>query len=219
MVYYAEGSADDEPGTQVQESTEEHRDQQHRDAGLGVLDVFDLGGRAGQGGLGAKEADVKNAKYFLMKADGVTKDHELNVAEKETVSANSIIRVEVAGVGSYAGNDGDVAVGTYRILEANHDISKAKIKVKEQFYTGKEITLEADDIDSAKIKDTNLVYGENADFVAVSYVKNVNKGTAKVTFKGVGAYGGEKTVTFKISQRNVETEGNWWKDLMDKLFG
>ena len=63
-----------------------------------------------------------------------------------------------------------------------------------------------------------MTYGENADFVAVSYVKNVNKGTAKVTFKGVGSYGGEKTVTFKIIQRNVEIEENWWEDLMEKLF-
>ena len=37
----------------------------------------------------------------------------------------------------------------------------------------------------------------------VSYSNNINKGTAKVTFRGIGEYGGTKTVTFKIGQRNI----------------
>ena len=29
----------------------------------------------------------------------------------------------------------------------------------------------------------------------------------------------EKTITFKIKERNVEDSNNWWEDLMNKLFG
>ena len=38
--------------------------------------------------------------------------------------------------------------------------------------------------------------------------KNVKKGTATVTLRGIGDFGGEKTVKFKIVQKNVTT--NWW---------
>ena len=53
---------------------------------------------------------------------------------------------------------------------------------------------------------------------ATTYQKNDKKGTAKVTIRGKGDFGGEKVVTFSITQRNVVTEGNWWKKLMDKFF-
>ena len=43
---------------------------------------------------------------------------------------------------------------------------------------------------------------DSSDFEIVSYANNVNKGTATVTIKGVGNYGGTKTVTFKITQRS-----------------
>ena len=50
-----------------------------------------------------------------------------------------------------------------------------------------------------------------------SYQKNDKKGKAKVTIRGIGEFGGEKTITFKIKEREVET--NWWEDLMKELFG
>ena len=61
---------------------------------------------------------------------------------------------------------------------------------------------------------TDLKYGE--DYEIVGYEKNINKGTAKVTFKGVGNYGGEKTVTFKIVQKNVVN--HWWSGIVEALF-
>jgi len=46
------------------------------------------------------------------------------------------------------------------------------------------------------------------------YVNNVNKGTAKVTIHGnvMKNFGGEKTVTFKITQRDVNK--NWWENFI-----
>ena len=54
-----------------------------------------------------------------------------------------------------------------------------------------------------------LTYG--VDFEIAGYENNVNKGTAKVILRGIGKFGGEKTVTFKIGQRNVLT--NWLKSV------
>ena len=49
-----------------------------------------------------------------------------------------------------------------------------------------------------------------------TYVKNVKKGTAKVTVRGKGLYGGTKTVNFKIERRNIESH---WDGLLADLLG
>lgn len=45
-------------------------------------------------------------------------------------------------------------------------------------------------------------------FVIVSYSNNINKGTAKVTIRGMGNYGGFKTQTFKIKAKCFKW---WWR--------
>ena len=47
------------------------------------------------------------------------------------------------------------------------------------------------------------------DFTVISsgYSNNVKKGTAKVTIRGIGAYAGTKTLSFKIEQRQVDYKG------------
>lgn len=112
--------------------------------------------------------------------------------------------------------------GTYRILEAGYDISKATIRLKPQEYTGQEIEIDGnEDIEEAYLKigkDVHYLYlkkdGENEANIRVvegSYTKNVQKGTASVTFEGIGRYGGTKTKTFKIGQRSIE---NFWNSLL-----
>jgi len=122
-------------------------------------------------------------------------------------------------------------VGTYRILEAGHDISKAKLELNVQEYTGNEILIEKD----SQFKKAFVKNGKdelplhiekyvdndgaeqlpNMEVVPGSYVKNVNKGTAKVTLRGINGFGGEKTVTFKIGQRSIldyfnDVFNNWF---------
>jgi hypothetical protein len=53
-----------------------------------------------------------------------------------------------------------------------------------------------------------LVLGEDFEVVPGSYVKNINKGTAKVAFRGINGYGGTKTVSFKIGQRSISDHWN-----------
>ena len=47
-----------------------------------------------------------------------------------------------------------------------------------------------------------------------SYVKNVNKGTAKVTFRGINDFGGTKTVSFQIGKRSIE---EFWQGIYAQM--
>ena len=96
------------------------------------------------------------------------------------------------------------AVTTYRVTRA--DMSKAKITVNAQRYTGKEIALSSKDI-VVRIGSDQLVYGK--DYEIVSYENNIRKGTASVTIKGVGNYGGTRKAAFKITSRSMA----WWRSL------
>lgn len=95
--------------------------------------------------------------------------------------------------GNYTGEISD----TYLITEKSLD--KAKITVAKQTYTGKEIVLSQDDI---KVVDgTELILGQ--DYVITGYTNNIKKGTAYVTIKGKGVYGGTKTVKFSITTQTM----------------
>ena len=130
---------------------------------------------------------------------------------------NTEITVTVTGKGNYTGT----VSTTYRILETGKDISKAVFKIANQEYTGSEILITdmsqftgTDDARNAYItvnkQKEYLVLGEDFEVVPGSYVKNINKGTAKVTFQGIGEYGGTKTVSFKIGQRSIQ---EYWKGI------
>ena len=47
-----------------------------------------------------------------------------------------------------------------------------------------------------------------------TYQKNVDKGTASVTVRGTGVYGGTKKVTFTIGTKKI----SWWQRLLNNLF-
>ena len=197
--------------------------------------VYDEDGKA----LSKKEADLANAVYTIQSfPEGVTEVEgfetgsvlNLNGAAEKTltlpVGTEIQIKVELTG-DNYQGE----VVGTYRILESGHDISKAKIQLNPQDYTGKPILIEKDsqfNMDKTFVKNGNVILElhmekyvdkdgaeqlPNMEVVPGSYVKNVNKGTAKVTLRGINGFGGEKTVTFKIVQRNVND--NWWNHIMN----
>ncbi|MBR2669882.1 MAG: hypothetical protein IKE36_08845, partial [Solobacterium sp.] len=130
------------------------------------------------------------------------------IGATDVVQANSFVKVTVTGKGKYTNES---ISATYRILPSGMDISKMTFKIANKEYTGSPVTITAEDITSIKLgkKVQNLQFG--TDYIITGYTNNVKKGTAKVTFQGIGNYGGTKTVKFKIGQRSIQT---WWQGIM-----
>lgn len=118
----------------------------------------------------------------------------------DIVPADTAMRVLVSEKegSSYTGS----VSAEYRVVKA--DIAKASGSISAQIYTGKEITLQAEDFKKMKYAGTELILGQH--YEIVSYDKNINKGTAKVTIKGIGDFGGTKTMSFKITTKGLL----WW---------
>ncbi|MBO4680185.1 MAG: InlB B-repeat-containing protein [Lachnospiraceae bacterium] len=114
------------------------------------------------------------------------------VGTTDIVPVGTILRVEATLKGNYEGTVG----AEFRIYAEN--ISKATVRVNNQIYTGSEVCPDKSEI-LVTIGGKVLAH---SDYEIVSYSNNINKGTAKVTIKGVGNYGGEKTVNFTIAVRS-----------------
>ncbi|MBQ0027541.1 MAG: carbohydrate binding domain-containing protein [Lachnospiraceae bacterium] len=135
----------------------------------------------------------KTFKYELINEDGNTEVLDA----KSAPAAGSTIRVTVYGGKNYTG----LITATYRV--ASKSIASATIKINDKEYTGRNIKLTAEDINTStfgtgKAK-TDITLG--TDYEIVSYTNNVKAGTAKVTVRGLGEYCGTKTVTFKIKKK------------------
>ena len=125
------------------------------------------------------------------------------------------ITITIKGKGSYT--------GTVKATYALEGISfaKAVIKVAPKSYTGKLVTIGTADIVSATIKTgktkNSLKFGK--DYEIISYSNNLKKGTATVTFRGIGAYAGEKTVKFKIMPTTISNKNECAVDMHIDLVG
>lgn len=120
-------------------------------------------------------------------------------AEGEIVNDNDIIPVGasitayVTGKGFYSGSK-EV---TFRYVLS--DVSRATIVVVAQSYTGKAVSPTKDDI-TVKIGKEIL---KKTDYEIVDFNKNVEKGSAEITIRGVGDYGGLKTSKFSIIAKSI----------------
>jgi uncharacterized repeat protein (TIGR02543 family) len=131
------------------------------------------------------------------------------IMKNDNVPAGAVIKVTITGKGNYAAGVGieQVLVGRYNIVKA--DISKARMTVDAQVYSGKPICpvkTEPNPQDSNKpvIKLSGAITTD--DYEITGYSNNINKGTATVTVRGVGNYGGTKKITFKIGTKKLL----WW---------
>ena len=95
---------------------------------------------------------------------------------------------------------------TYRVTKAS--ISKLKATAKTKAYTGQYVELDHGDITVKASALQSLVYGEDFEIVPGSYENNLYKGSAFVTIRGIGNYGGTLKVKFKIKARPFSW---WWK--------
>lgn len=151
--------------------------------------------------------DYSEPVYTMVNEKGET----VTLSKEDTASVGSVITVSVTGMGAYEGGEDNVLTATYCITAK--DFTKAKVKSIQKKYTGKNVELTAEDFlnedgtSKVTIGGENLVYGKDFEIVPGSYKNNLKKGTASVTIRGVGEYGGTKTVKFKIGARSLWF---WW---------
>ncbi|WP_027216597.1 InlB B-repeat-containing protein [Butyrivibrio fibrisolvens] len=125
--------------------------------------------------------------------DGTSRRAGDIAASTDIVPAGTIMRITAAGKGLYQGT----ISGTYRIVSG--DVFKASVRVYTQYYTGDEVRPDKSQIE---VKLGGVILSAE-DYEIVSYENNVSKGTAKLTIKGVGDYGGTKTVSFTIAAKTM----------------
>ncbi|MBR3306374.1 MAG: hypothetical protein IKI75_03845 [Lachnospiraceae bacterium] len=130
---------------------------------------------------------------------------------------SDVITAVLAGKGQ--NYEGSISI-SYRYISADRDLAKVKaLKLSPMDFNGSEVTLTAANLTNKLYKGSKsspdyLVPGKN--FVVESYSKNDKSGTAKVTLRGIGEYGGSKTLSFKITPRNGDyagalVDGEWKK--------
>ena len=116
------------------------------------------------------------------------------VKDGDVIPEGTVLRVKLSGKGAYSG----VCLIRYRVCGVS--IKTASGKVTDQLYTGSAVKPGKDMI-TLSVGGTVL---KEDDYEIVSYSNNIKPGTAKLTVRGKGKYGGEKTISFKIVRRTAE---------------
>lgn len=132
----------------------------------------------------------KTFAYALVGVGGSEKP----LTAADVVSEGGVVKVTATGKGCYTGQ----LSATYRITKLS--FSNAKITVTLQAYKGTPVTLSEKDV-TVTVGGAPLAYDKGYTIVPGSYRNNTKKGTATVTIKGVGDYGGTRNVSFKITAR------------------
>lgn len=121
-----------------------------------------------------------------------------DMENEQLPAAGTTVTVTVTGKGCYAGSE---ITGSYRIYK--NSISKLLVAIDTQEYTGKAVTLSPEAIhvyaSSADKKKNNEL--QEPCYAIVTYQNNIKAGTAKVSLRGIGDYGGTKTYSFKIAKK------------------
>ena len=106
--------------------------------------------------------------------------------------------------------------GVYRIIGREYDLSKATVKIinsetnsAKYYYTGSGICPNKEDIHVYVKRGSKQVEIDSSCFVVKSYKNNIKKGNASLVIKGIGEYGGTKSVTYTIVSKSVLT--NWFE--------
>lgn len=159
--------------------------------------VLDSNGKALTAGKDYDKKVVYTYGERLVLPSGEVKSLGDPVAESDIVPAGTKIRVSVTAVGT---NYRGTAMGIYSIIQA--DVAKAKVTVPAMTYTGKPVE-PGKQVITVTLNGIPLAAEE---YEIVGYSNNLNKGTAKLTIRGLGSYGGTKTVSFRIKGKNLFTQ-------------
>ncbi len=133
----------------------------------------------------ATECNIKrNGRKVSIKAGD-------KVQETDEISVRTAIKASVKGKGNYTGSISE----SYIIVSAN--ISNAIVTIEPQIYTGKAVTPGKDQI-TVQLNGGTL---KATDYEIIGYNNNISKGTATVTLRGNGSFGGTIKAKFKIKQK------------------
>ena len=136
---------------------------------------------------------------------GVLRSAGSAVQAKDVVPAGTVLRVTAVGKGSYGagpGPDGEISA-TYRVVRSS--INDLVISVPNQIYTGRAILpgMDAMKVKKGKVTLDNAQKSAAFEIVPGSYVNNTKTGTASFVIRGIGEYGGLRTVKFKIVGKKI----------------
>lgn len=109
-------------------------------------------------------------------------------ADENAYKAEGTYQIEISGKGNYTGK----RVIQFTITNKKLMSKVSVAKIPNQPYTGSEI------IPKLLVKDGRIPLEENTDY-SVSYKNNLETGTATAVLTGLGAYCGEKRISFKIT--------------------
>ena len=154
----------------------------------------------------AEATKVSSKEYALVYTyEKLTDDSEKKVGDpvsaEDIIPAGTEIKVTVAAKedGNYSGE----VSACFRCVEKTIASKDTKVTIPNQTFTGDPITLAEEKI-TVKVKVGKKYENLTAeDFRIVSCENNINKGTATITLRGVGSFGGIKKATFKIVQKAV----------------
>lgn len=157
---------------------------------------------------------LKNGTDFIVTSREKTDENGTSLEGELSVGDKVRITVEGKENGAYKGK----AFVDFRIIDNDKDISKAKVAVAPQSYTGNEIQLSGTQIKVTMTGAENpLKEAEDYKIVDYSYSNNINKGTGKVTIQGINSYGGTKTVTFKINAHDFDRDMSWYNNYYSRI--
>ena len=151
-----------------------------------------------------------NEKFGLIHRKELTVDDQTYLNGLLKAQKNGATHTFDEGVVTKAATLTSAGVKTYTCLGCGEtktetipklvDISKLTVKLESTSmpYTGSAVK------PKVTIKNGSKALVSGTDFAVASYKNNTAVGTATVVVKGRGAYGGEKTLTFKIVKANVK---------------
>ncbi len=129
----------------------------------------------------------------------VTYINNKNIAEIDAPNPPAIV---ITAVGNYDNADVADALKTFKFRIYANEITKAAVVgVTNKYFSGAEVTQDTMEVYSDSKKTTKLTKGVDYDVV---YADNTKVGNATVTIVGKGAYGGTKTVKFKVLARRFK---------------
>lgn len=161
-------------------------------------------GNAGKAGQYISKTVLTDADGKALKAGTDYEKHPVYTLDDGTVletgdsvPVNTFVHVTVTAKGNYEGT----LEAVYRVAEKS--FSKASIKISAKpAYTGQAVCLDEKSI-TVRIGKEYLQYGKDYMIDTGSYKSNINKGKASVVIRGIGKYGGSKTVSYSIQSKII----------------